>query len=222
MSAMDQDISSTIALFTGAQEILQDAPSTATAIRSMSLRIRGFDEQTEELSEDLVNLTGDIIDLTKTASKPMGVSIFTDETQTQYKDFVDYFRELSEVWDEMSAKNRTALLNDLFGKRGAQAGSALIQNIETVDAALEKMQNSAGNAEAEMSIITESLSYKLNALGETGVGIFQNLLDTELIGVGIDSLTVLLSIVDGLTKNFGLLGTALAGVGITAFIKNFG
>lgn len=155
MAAMGQDLDSTIALFTAAQEVLQDSATTGTALRSMSLRIRGFDEETEQLSDDLVGLSGKIIDLTKTASKPMGVSIFTDETQTKYKDFVDYFRELSEVYDEMSAKNQTALLNDLFGKRGAQAGSALIKNFATVDAALEKMKNSAGNAEQEMSIITD-------------------------------------------------------------------
>lgn len=153
MSAMGQDIDSVIALFTGANEILQDAAITGTALRSMSLRIRGFDEETEQLSEDLVGLSGKIIDLTKTANKPMGVSIWTDETQTKYKDFIDYFRELSEVWKDMSAANQTALLNDLFGKRGAQAGSALIKNFETVEAAITKMQNSAGNAEAEMEII---------------------------------------------------------------------
>ena len=59
-----------------------------------------------EVSTDLVNITGKIIDLTKTAEHAEGVSIFTDETQTHYKDFQDYFRELSEVWDEISEKTK--------------------------------------------------------------------------------------------------------------------
>ena len=74
-----------------------------------------------EVSADLVNITGKIIDLTKTAEHAEGVSIFTDDTQTHYKDFQDYFRELSEVWDEISEKNQVALLNVLFGKRGSLA-----------------------------------------------------------------------------------------------------
>ena len=41
------------------------------------------------------------------------------------------------------------------------------------------MTNSAGNAMAEMNIIEESLEYKLNALKETGTGIFQNLFQTS-------------------------------------------
>lgn len=220
MSAMGQDLDSTIALFTAAEEVLQDPASTGTALRSMSLRMRGFDEETEEVSEDLVNINGDIIDLTKTAEHAQGVSIFTDATQTQYKDFVDYFRELSEVWDEMSAKNQTKLLNNLFGKRGAQAGSALIKNFATVEAALEKMQNSAGNAEKEMSVITQSLSYKLNALKETGTGIAQNLFARKDIGMVVDGLTALLSVVDALTEKLGLFGTLGAAGGIFAFIKN--
>lgn len=40
MSAMGQDLDSTVALFTAANEILQDSSTTGTAIRSMALRIR--------------------------------------------------------------------------------------------------------------------------------------------------------------------------------------
>lgn len=215
MSAMGQDLDSTIALFTAANEILQDASSTGTALRSMSLRVRGFDEETQELSDDLVGITGKIIDLTKTAEKPMGVSLFTDETQTEYKDFVQYFKELSEVWDDMSAKNQTALLNNLFGKRGAQAGSAIIKNYSQVEAAMNKMANSAGNADAEMEIITQSLSYKLNELKETGTGIFQNLFQRGDMGYAISGLTSLLSVLDKFTETFGLFGTIMAGAGIS-------
>lgn len=209
MAAMEEDFDSTIALFTAANETLQDAASTGTALRSMSLRIRGFDEETEELSEDLVDITGKIVDYTKTAKNAQGVSIFTDASQEHFKDFVTYFRELSTVWNDMSEKNRTSLLNDLFGKRGAQAGAALIKNFRTVEEALDKMANSAGNAEAEMKIITESLTYKLNSLKETATGIFQNLFQREDIGIVIDVLTNLLSLIDTLTDHFGLFGTAI-------------
>lgn len=222
MSAMGQDIDSTIALFTAANEILQDASTTGTALRSMSLRIRGFDEETEQLSDDLVGLTGKIIDLTKTAAHPEGVSIWMDETKQQYKDFTDYFRELSSVWDEISPENQTSILNDLFGKRGAQAGSAIIKNFDTVDAALQKMSNSAGNAEKEMDIITNSLTYKLNALKETGTGIFQNLFQRDDMGKVIDGLTSVLEVVDTLTEHLGLFKTAILGVGIFEFVRHFG
>lgn len=222
MSAMGQDLDSTIALFTAANEVLQDSSTTGTALRSMALRIRGFDEETEQLSEDLVGVTGKIADLTKTASNPQGISIFTDASQTHYKDFVDYFRELSNIWDELSEKNRQGLLNELFGKRGAQAGAAIIKNFDAVEESLKKMSNSAGNADAEMEIITNSLSYKLNALKETGTGIFQNLFQREDMGVLIDGFTSVLEVIDAITEKIGLFGTVTAGLGIAAIIKDFG
>lgn len=222
MSAMGQDLDSTVALFTAANEILQDSSTTGTAIRSMALRIRGFDEETEQLSEDLVGVTGKIADLTKTASKPEGISIFTDASQQHYKDFVDYFRELSGIWDELSEKNRQGLLNELFGKRGAQVGAAIIQNFDAVEESLRKMADSAGNADAEMDIITNSLTYKLNALKETGTGIFQNLFQREDMGVLIDGVTSVLEVLDAITEKIGLFGTAMAGLSVAAVVRNFG
>lgn len=219
MAVMGQDIDSTIALFTSANEVLQNSAVTSTALRSMSLRMRGFDEETEQLSEDLVNITGKIIDLTKTAERPMGVSIFTDETQTQYKDLVDYFRELNEVWDDMSAKNRNQLLNDLFGKRGAQVGAAIISNFAAVEDSLRIMQESAGEADREMGIIMDSLEFKINALKETGVGIWQNLFQREDLGDIIDGLTSILGVIQEITGQLGLFKSAGIIVAIVSIVK---
>lgn len=221
MSAMGQDLDSTIALFTAMNEVLQDSQVSGTILRNMSLRMRGFDEETEQLSDDLVNINGKIIDYTKTAEHAQGVSIFTDASQTQYKDFVQYFKELSEVWDEMDAKSRQGLLNDLFGKRGAQGGSAIIQNFATVEAALDKMSDSAGNADKEMGIIQNSIEYKVNAMKESFVGISQNLFKREDIGIVVTGLTKVLEVIDALTEKLGLFGTIGAGAGIAAFVKNF-
>ena len=73
------------------------------------------------------------------------------------------------------------------------------------------MQNSAGAADKEMEIITNSLTYKLNALRETGTGIWQNLFQRESIGGVVDDLTALLGVVEKFTDQFGLLGTTLGG-----------
>lgn len=47
---------------------------------------RMYDEETEELSDDLKTITGDIADLTKVASNNyQGISLFTDEDKETYK-----------------------------------------------------------------------------------------------------------------------------------------
>ena len=113
------------------------------------------------------------------------------------------------------------MLEKLAGKRQGQIVAAILNNFSAVENSLETMTNSAGSAMNEMNIIEQSLEFKLNALKETAVGVFQNLFQTDEMGAVIDILTDLLEIFDSLTENLGLFGTALVGIGITAFIKNF-
>lgn len=184
------------------------------------MRIRGYDEETEQLSEDLVNISGDVVDLTKTASKPGGISLFTDETQTQYKDIGTYLHEISDIYDELSEKQQQKLLEKLFGKNRASVGAAILSNMDAYDKAMNNMEHSAGNAEAEMAVATESISFHLNALKETWVGIAQSLFDRGTINGFVDALTALSSGIKVVVDNFGLLGTIGAGAGIVAFVKH--
>ena len=100
-------------------------------------------------------------------------------------------------------------------KRQGQVVAAMLNNFQTVEDSLNTMQNSAGNAMEEMSIIQDSIEYKMNAFSQTATGIWQNLFKRGDIGAVIDLFTNFLSIIDKITDHFGLLGTA---VGITAGI----
>lgn len=222
MAAMGSTLEENIALFTAAQEITQDESKVGNALRSISMRIRGYDEETEQLSDDLANISGEVVNLTKTASNMQGVSLFTDATQTEYKSVYQYLKEISEIYDELSAKDQQELMEKLFGKNRASVGQAILQNFEAAEKAMNNMANSAGNADAEMKVITQSLEYKLNALKETGVGIFQNLFPRREIGVAIDLLTGLLQILNSITSVLGGMGTLSVGIGLVALIKNLG
>lgn len=119
MSAMGQSFTDTAALFTGGMEILQDSESMGTALRTLSMRVRGYDEETNQLSDDLANVTGEVADLTKTAQDSQGVSLFTDTTQEHYRSMVEYLGDIADRWDQISEKNQTELLQKLFGKNRA-------------------------------------------------------------------------------------------------------
>lgn len=222
MATMNATLDETIALFTAGQEIVQNASQVGNALRSISLRIRGYDEETEELSDDLVNITGEVIDLTKAASNNYsGISLFTDTSQTEYKSIYTYLQEISEVYDELDAKSQQSLLEKLFGKNRAQVGAAILNNFEAASKAIDNMANSAGSAEAEMSVIEDSLEFKLNALKETGTGISQNLFQRDDMKTVVGVLTKLAEALDFATDKLGLFGTTVLGTGITAFVKNF-
>ena len=78
-----------------------------------------YDEETEQLSDDLVNVKGEVADLTKTAKNTQGISLFTDASQKHYKQMVQYLGEIADEWDQLSEKNQTELLQKLFGKNRA-------------------------------------------------------------------------------------------------------
>lgn len=73
-----------------------------------------YDEETEELSDDLKTISGDIADLTKTADHAP-ISIFTDETKTEYKSTYQILKEISEIWDDLTDKQQADLLEKLGG-----------------------------------------------------------------------------------------------------------
>ena len=223
MAAVGGTIESNIALFTGAQEIVQDASQVGNAIRSIALRVRSYDEETEEFSEDLANIKGEVIDLTKVASNnDQGISLFTDSSQTEYRDLVDYLGDISDIWDEIDAKSQNELLNKLFGKNRAQVGAAMIKNFDQIRAAIEVMENSAGSADREMSVIMDSLDFKLNRLSETGTSVAQNLFKRDDMKTVVDGLTSVMNVIDSLTSKLGLFGSIGLGAGLFAGFKNAG
>lgn len=209
MAAMGNSFRETVALFVSAQEIVQNSSQVGNALRSITLRVRGLDEETEQLSADLVNVTGKAVDLTKTASNDFkGVSLFTDETQTEYKSIYDYLVEIADIRDELSEKNQQELLETLFGKHRANVGAAILENIEAAKDSMDIMANSFGSADKEMGIIEESISYKINALKETLVGIAQEGIGRDVLGNIIDSSTRLLNSISDVSSPLnGLLST---------------
>jgi TP901 family phage tail tape measure protein len=181
-----------------------------------------YDEETESLSEDLENISGDIADLTKTAKTPGGISLFTDSTKQTYKSTYEILKEISEIYNDLSDKTQAQLLEKLAGKRNGQVVAGLLSNFSAAKKAMENMENAAGSADAEMSIVEDTITYKINALKETWVGIIQDIINRDDFGTLIERLTKLSEVINTLINNVGVLGTIGIGTGVIALFKNFG
>lgn len=219
MASANNTFDETVALATAAIEITRDAASVGNGLKTLSMRIRGYDEETEEYSEDVAILTGKIADLTKTADKPGGISLFEKDDVDTYRSTYDILADIADIWDDLTDKNRAQLLEALFGKRQAQIGSAILSNFDQARSAIEKMEKSAGSADREMENITQSLEYKLNALQETWVGVAQNLFQTDDLKLVVDGLTALSELIGALTGQLGLFGTVGLVVAIAGLIR---
>lgn len=106
MAAANNTLEQTIALGTAATEITRDADAVGTALKTISMRIRGYDEETEEYIGNIEQLSGEIASLTKSASTPGGISLFTDESKDTYKSTYQILDDISKIWNELTDKNQ--------------------------------------------------------------------------------------------------------------------
>ena len=74
---------------------------------------------------------------------------------------------------------------------------------------------------AEMNAVYDRVEYKLNQLSQVSTGIAQNLFLQDDMKNTVDILISLANVFGFITEKIGLFGTALGGVGLTAFVKNF-
>lgn len=222
MAEANNTLEETIALGTAATEITRDADGVGNMLKTISMRIRGYDEETETYAGDVEELSGKIADLTKTASNPKGVSIFTDDSKTTYKSTYEILEDISNIYDDLDDKTQAQLLETLAGKRQGQAVAAIISNFDAAKKSMDSMANSAGNAEQEMSVAIDSIEYKANKLKETGTGIAQNLLGRDDAKAFLDVITKLAEGIDFLSDKLGLFGTAGVTIGTILGVKNVG
>ena len=206
MNAANTSLEKTISLGAAAQAIVQDSAVVGTALKSVSTRIRGIDEETQQLSDDLINIKSDIYDLTN-----QKVRIMIDNDT--YKDIYTILDEISQVWDELSDKQHADLLSKLFGTRQTNVGAAILSNFDDARKAMNLMSDSAGNAMKEMDVIYSSMDYKLGKLRETGTSVAQNLFKRDDMKTVIDLFTKLAETIDWVTDKAGLFSITLGVIG---------
>lgn len=106
LASANNSLEESIAMGEAIVEITRDAAGAGQVLKTTSMRIRGYDEDTESYSEELENLKGKIADLTKTAKTPGGISLFTDKTKETYKSTYRILEEISEIWNDLTDKNQ--------------------------------------------------------------------------------------------------------------------
>lgn len=222
MAEANNTLEQTIALGTAATEITRDSDSVGNALKTISMRVRGYDEETESYTGDVEQLSGAIANLTKTAKTPGGISLFTDSSKQTFKSTYDLLKEISQIYSQLSDKNQAQLLEVLAGKRQGQIVASIIDNFSAAEKSMQSMANSAGNAQAEMDVAMDSIDAKANKLKQTGVAISENLLSR-------DNAKTVLKVANGIaegfelaTKHLGLFKTALLGLSVVGSVKNIG
>lgn len=199
-----------IALITAANEVVNDPSSVGTALKTLTLRLRGSKTELEEMGEDVSDMATTTSQLQAKLLALTGgkVDIMLDENT--FKNSTQILREMAAAWEDMNDIQRASALELMGGKRQANTLSALIQNFDTVEKVIETSANSTGSALKENERYLDSIQGKIDQFNNAMQSMWSNTLDSDVVKGIVEIGTGLIKIVDklGLINSlvFGLMG----------------
>lgn len=216
MADANNTFEQTAALITAGAEITRDASEMGTALKTVSMRLRGLSEETGDADESLK-------DVAKTVKSLSGISIFTDSTQQTYKSTYQILKEISEVYDSLTDRNQAKLLELTSGKHQGNRISAILQNFSTAESAIKAQGEASGTAMREQETYMDSIVAKMNEFKETFVGISQQVVDSDFVKGTVETGTGFLGAISWLIENLGTIPTLATAAGAAlSGIKNVG
>ena len=198
------------AMITGISEVTQDYEKSGSALKILSLRLRGMKGQLEELGEEtdenvenISKMQGQILNLTHGK-----VNIF--DSNGEFKSTYEIMQGIAEVFDTLSSTEQAELLETIAGKHRANDVMALISNWEQVEKAVISANKAEGSASKENEKYLESLQGKIDTLKASWQALSNTVLNSEWLKLGIELLTGFINFIDELIKKIDILTPLLA------------
>lgn len=212
---------------------LSSAVGTMTAISQESGDVAG--RAFKSIIMNLRQIKGDIGDgeiiddekLSKSAKSLEDVGIKVHELRNGIEELrnpMNILKELSDKWNTLSSMKQAPIIEALAGKYRANQLVALLENFDMYEKMLTSYANASGSAMEENEKRMDSWEAKVNKLSNTVSEFWNNTINTNLVKGFIDTLSGLVSFLDGTLNNsftkfilqIGLTSTALYGAGLAA------
>lgn len=217
MAEAGNTIDESIGLITAANSVVQNPETVGTAMKTLSLRIRGAKVELEDAGEDVDGMANSVSELQKKLLALTGgkVNIMLDENT--FKNTTEILREMSTVWDDMTDVNRAAALELLGGKRQANVLAAVIKNFDLVEGAIKTSSDAAGSAEAENEKYLNSIQGKIDLFNNAVQTMWKNFISSDAIKFIVDLGTKFVQLVD----KVGVLQSALIALAAIKILPKF-
>ena len=211
-----------IGMITAMNEIVQDAETTGTSLKVLSLRLRGAKADLKSMGEDTDGLAESTSKLREQIKALSGVDIMLDDNT--FKSTAQQVKELGAVFNDLSDSSQAALLEIIAGKSRSNAVAALLKNYQQIDNVVESLGDAEGSAMRENEAIVDSINGRIKVLSATAEEFWQKFINTDLVKNAVSLASDLLNIltqISGIGNGAGILGLGGLGAGLTAFINNF-
>lgn len=217
MSAANNTLEETIALGTAANAVIQDADTVGTTLKSLSMYLRAAKSDAENAGIEVDGMANSVSELRSELKSLTGVDIMLDSKN--FKSTYQIMKELSQVWSGLSDVTQANVTEMIGGKRNANAVSAILNNFDVAESAMESAANSANVAWEENEKWLDSIQGRLGQLDASFQVLSTDVLSSGLVKGGVSFLTLIVKLLD---KIINLTGALPAGLGIAAFATQLG
>lgn len=198
------NLEQSVALIAAANKVVQDPNSVGSALRTISLRLRGTStEILQEMGEETDGVITSVSKLQSKIKSLSGVNILTESGD--YKDTYTILKEIGQVWEDMSDIDQAALLELMAGKNRANTLSAILGNMRDLTSAYETAMNAEGSALRENATHMDSIQGRIEQFNNAVQTMWMNFINSDVIKFIVNVGTALAKLVD----KIGVLQSAL-------------
>lgn len=203
-----------IGLITAANSVIQNPEQVGTALKTLSLRLRGAKVELEEAGEDVDGMADSVSSLqAKLLALTHGkVDIMVDAST--FKNTTQILREMSKAWEDMTDIERSAALELMGGKRQANILASIIKNYDTVDSVIESSINSQNSAYEENIKWTDSIEGRIAKLTNAIQSMWENAINSDVVKNIISFGTTIVNLIDKVGLLPSLLTAASAALSV--------
>ena len=231
MNDANTSVDEFLALLGAGNRAVQDSDKVSLAIRTSALRIRGCTSKLQEMGEE----TDNVIESTSTLAEKIkaltnidgsgGVNILEEDEET-FRSIFAIYNDISKVYDKMSDKDASALLDLIAGKNRSNQISAILQNMSEANELLERSLNATGTASEEYQIYLESAEAATERFGVAMTETYSSIISGDTVkglantGAAVLDFANSWNILEGTIRGFLALGILKGVTTLTVAFKN--
>lgn len=224
MNAANNTFEQTVSLITAANSVVQDPSSVGTALKTISMRVRGASTELLEAGLDADGMAESVAKLREEVKALSGVDIMINDNT--FKSTYEILDELSVKWKDLTDIQQASVTELIAGKRNGNIVSSLMSNFQIArDSLNTALNDSTGSAERELENWNKGIEASLSRFKAQFQELSTTTFDSGLLKGIVDTGTDAIGILESLIDNFGILQTVISGIalgkGAFTFVESF-
>ena len=187
----------------------ESAETAGTAMKTVIARFQELKKDPSQIGE----IEGEIVDANKIETALRSVGVALRDSSGQFRELDEVFLELSSKWDSLDTNTQRYIATIAAGSRQQSRFIAMMSDYDRTMQLVNAAYDSSGAAQRQYEKTLDSLNSKLARLKNAWDEFVLGITNSDLIKTGVDTLTIMLQLINKLTKGTGGLTTTFLRLG---------